>query len=144
MVGKDGSGWQLWPATQAAYKAGNQITDHSCSIWFPSTSYIQSRSPAHGMAPPTFQLGLPLSVKPFRKHPHRHALQCISLVTVNVDRLTRLTATKSLHKRLGNAKEMWHLSGGPYFLSVPSGSRVHLSGARVSSFSPEVRLMSLE
>lgn len=129
-----------------ACKAGNQIADDSCSICFPAppTSYIQSRSPAHGMAPLTFQLGLPFSVKPFRKHPHRHALECISLVTVNVDRLTRLTATKSLHKRLCNAKEMWHLSGGPYFLSVPSGSRVHLSGAWASSFSPEVSLMSLE
>lgn len=85
-----------------ACKAGNQIADDSCSICFPAppASYIQSRSPAHGMAPLTFQLGLPFSVKPFRKHPHRHALECISLVTVNVDRLTRLTATKSLHKRL--------------------------------------------
>lgn len=127
-----------------AYKTGNQTTDYSCSIWFPPTSFIQSRSPAHGMVPLTFQLGLPFSVKPFWKHPHRHALEFMSLVTVNVDRLTRLTATKSLHKRLFSAKEMWHLSRGPYFLSVPSGSRVHLSGARVSSFSPEVSLMSLE
>lgn len=127
-----------------ASKAGNQITADACSICFPPTSFIQPRSPAHGMVPLAFQLGLPFSGKPFRKHPHRHALECISLVTANADRLTRLTATKSLHKRLGNAKEMWHLSGGPYFLSVPSGSRVHLSGARVSSFSPEVSFMSLE
>lgn len=123
-----------------AYKAGNQIT-HAPSAFPPHLLYpVQVPSPWDDA--PHFPAGSSLLSEAFPETPSQS--ECISLVTVNIDRSTRLTATKLLHKRLCNAKEMRHLSRGRYFLSVPPGSRGHLSGARVSSFSPEVSLMSLE
>lgn len=125
-----------------AYKVGNQITDYSCSIWFPPPPLSSPGPQPMGWCPPLSSWVFPSQCEAFPETPSQS--ECISLVTLNIDTSTRLTATKSFHKRLCNAKEMRHLSRGRYFLSVPPRSRGHLSGARVSSFSPEVSLMSLE
>lgn len=45
-------------------------------------------SQAYGMGPSPFEVGLPISVKPFWKHYHRRIQNCISMPVLNPIKLT--------------------------------------------------------
>lgn len=67
--------------------AGHNVKSGSRERWMlwdlvHSLLYIQSKVPTHGMAPPTFLVGLPTLP------PHRHTHECVFMVILSPVRLT--------------------------------------------------------
>lgn len=57
----------------------------SLSLFF---LFIHPRTPAHGLVPSTFRVGLPKSINPIQNLPHRHAREFVSIKILNVIQLT--------------------------------------------------------
>lgn len=62
------------------------------------------------MALPTFKMKLPSSVKPFWKHTHRHILSCVSMMILNLVRLTMNSGQQKSHRHTFQVKHC----GWPY------------------------------
>lgn len=61
---------------------------------------LWSRTPAYGMVPPTFRVGLSCPLKLFGKHPLRHTQRCVSMVLLNPIRLTVKIITSYICRKL--------------------------------------------
>jgi hypothetical protein len=79
------------PVTLCLQPGSRGINDCQCSVLVLSL-LIQSETPVYSMAPPTFRMSLPSSVKSFWEYFHRHMKRSVSMMILSSDQLTsRLT-----------------------------------------------------
>lgn len=70
-------------------------------------SFIQHKTPKHGMVPPTFRVGLPISVNPLWKCHHRKTQTCVSMVMPTLVELTMKTNCQNDHVYLAYGWISW-------------------------------------